>query len=341
MNRTENKRLFPKSNRAAYPTKWQSIVFRAVHAWVRLRYRKQFQWYVERTEETAPRPNPVVPQTVNDKFFWRKLFDHDPRFTVVSDNLAVRQWVSDQNLGLATPPVLWSGRHAKDIPNDVLDGDVVVKANHAYKTNIFVHGGKYRRRKLVAKADRFLKRDHGVLNLQWGYLNIKRRLFVEEQVGKSEDLIECKFFSFGGKLIRLSVIRDRFGSKSKDIWETDGTGAFHLTDNTDVDNMPNAGLPLPPLVDAMQDIAGKIGAQFDHVRVDLMTDGRNIWFSELTLYNHGGLLGADGTDPDYPGNAAWDIRRSWFLTEPQTGWRKLYASALLAYLNKCKGTSQD
>jgi hypothetical protein len=32
-------------------------------------------------------------------------------------------------------------------------------------------------------------------------------------------------------------------------------------------------------------------------------------------------------------NKAWDIRKSRFLTVPQTGWRKVYAAALLRRLN--------
>ena len=30
----------------------------------------------------------------------------------------------------------------------------------------------------------------------------------------------------------------------------------------------------------------------------------------------------------------WDLRGSWFLSEPQTGWRKAYQRALLAHLDE-------
>ena len=36
-------------------------------------------------------PNPAYPKTVNDKFLWRKVFDHNPAFIGLSDKLMCKQ----------------------------------------------------------------------------------------------------------------------------------------------------------------------------------------------------------------------------------------------------------
>jgi len=47
---------------------------------------------------------------VNEKFLWRKLFDHDPRFVVLSDKLACKEWVTERAPELAVAKVHWLGK---------------------------------------------------------------------------------------------------------------------------------------------------------------------------------------------------------------------------------------
>lgn len=47
----------------------------------------------------------------------------------------------------------------------------------------------------------------------------------------------------------------------------------------------------------------------------------------------GGYQVLFGQDPDAQITRAWDIRRSWFMTTPQPGWRGEYADALRRVLD--------
>ena len=94
-----------------------------------------------------------------------------------------------------------------------------------------------------------------------------------------------------------------------------------------------ANLPLPDCTDAALTISRQIGAHFDHMRVDFISDGTSLWLGELAVYNLAGNFKDIGSHENEALKKAWDIRKSRFLTVPQTGWRKVYAAALLRRLN--------
>jgi hypothetical protein len=312
------------------------IIFFSVWLWVLLFHSEQYQYYFNLSKKQNRLPNPVSPQCANDKFFWRKIFDHDPLFTTISDKLAVKQWIVEENIDIKTARVLWSGDADSQIPKDILKGEVVLKANHGYNMNILLHGGKYDYEELVKKANSFLNIAHGLATGEWGYLSIHRKLFVEEMLaGGGPQLVELKYYTFGNRIERLIVIYDRFGEVAADVWMPDNSGKLELSDENASISDIRRGLPLPPTHKHAEEIARDIGARFDHMRVDLFTDGQDVWLNELTIYNLSGHMAAHGLDPTSPLNTAWDLRRSWFLTTPQHGWRKYYAKALIRKLNRC------
>jgi hypothetical protein len=77
-----------------------------------------------------------------------------------------------------------------------------------------------------------------------------------------------------------------------------------------------------------------LGAEFDHLRVDLFWDGSALWFGELTVYNQAGYhKRPSGNDKHSMLSRAWDIRRSDFLQRSDlTGIKRWYARALKAVL---------
>ena len=88
-------------------------------------------------------PDPAYPLSSNEKYTWRKLYDRNPWFTVANDKLAAKRLARELCPGIRVPRTLWEGTCAEDIPDEVLQGDVVVKANHGSGWNLFVQAGKY------------------------------------------------------------------------------------------------------------------------------------------------------------------------------------------------------
>ena len=106
-----------------------------------IRHPKMVLYFIRRTGFL---PNMFCPQTVNDKFLWRKLFDHDPRFVILSDKLACKEWVEarvPERLKMAS--VRWVGDSAESIPRGLLKGAALMKANHGSETNLFLRDNRF------------------------------------------------------------------------------------------------------------------------------------------------------------------------------------------------------
>ena len=276
--------------------------------------------------------NVAAPRTVNEKFLWRKLFDHDPRFVRLSDKIAAREWLAEQGIEADMAEILWSGTDARDIPDEVLSGGVVVKGAHGYAMNIFLKEPPKDRAAFDEEANAFMARDHGRVERQWGYYDVPRRLCVERLLpGATSDL---KIYTFGPRVKRLVAIYDRFDDLTADLWRTGDDDVLTLSEGSSVIGETRAGRPLPPFIDDALDLARRIGAHFDHMRVDLMSDGERFWLGELTVYNLGGHFAGVAAEDKAILNRAWDLRRSWFLTTPQRGWRALYRAALARRLSE-------
>jgi hypothetical protein len=275
------------------------------------------------------------PRTVNEKFLWRKLFDHDPRFTTLCDKVAAKHWVHRTFPEIDTAPVLWVGEDPADLPPELLQGAVIVKASHGCGTNRVVTGGDGPPADLIAEARGWLALDHGRRRREWGYQDVPRRILVEALMSDGTDPVQdLKYYCFGGRITRLVQIVGRStGRMSARIHEP-------LPDAADDPTLYRTTLPaevtpdlytgsLPATAVRAEALARRIGAGFDHVRIDFLTNGDALWLGEMTLYNQGGRMARGGGDPQHPATLAWDLRQSLFLRQPPvSGWRAVYARAL-------------
>ena len=75
-------------------------------------------------------------------------------------------------------------------------------------------------------------------------------------------------------------------------------------------------------------VSRTLSEPFDFVRCDLYIHQGSLYFSEFTLYSYGGYPTMSDAAVMQRLSDVWDIRASWFMTTPQTGWRRLYASCL-------------
>lgn len=317
------------------------FMFRAVALWGWTAQTRVMIFYLKLALPNGRMPCLGFPQTVDDKFMWRKLFDHDPLFTALCDKVAVKAWIRETFPDVETAPLLWTGADPAEIPEELLAGDVIVKANHGCGTNRIIRDGIYNREALISEARRWLATDHGKGRREWGYLNIPRRILVEPlMIDATSPVQELKYYCFGDRILRLiQIVGRNEDSLSARVYEPDGDNTLNLT------NIPAEVSPrlyhggLPATSARAEALARRIGSDFDHVRIDFLTNGRELWLGEMTLYNLAGRLSRGGSDPSHPATLAWDLRRTDFLRNPpQSGWRAIYARALLRELNRHRAT---
>ncbi|WP_019592755.1 ATP-grasp fold amidoligase family protein [Thioalkalivibrio sp. ALRh] len=271
-----------------------------------------------------------LPVTGNDKFFWRKIFDHDPRFVIVSDKLACKEWVAARVPELSIASVLWKGTDPSRIPDALLRHNAVFKANHGCGTNHLIHQGHYDRRHVEQLGSRWMSQGHGRRHHEWGYFGITRQLFLEEMIAPDTGgPDELKIYTFGSRVVRLVHISGRFQNMRANVWYFDQAGQAIRSGERAAVAPPSSTQPLPPAIDEALAIARKLGQEFDHVRVDLLWDGERLWFGELTLYNQAGHFpGRLGTHKDSPLTQHWTVLDSSFFRRQLSGWRNWYRHAL-------------
>ncbi|WP_224544206.1 ATP-grasp fold amidoligase family protein [Mesorhizobium sp. CA16] len=276
-------------------------------------------------------PDPARPRSYVDKFLWRKIFDHNPVYATACDKLASKDYALSTCPELKTAKVLWSGRDATQIPPALLAGNVVVKANHGCRWNMMIRNGEVDRPKLRRRTARWMRNRYGRKFGEWAYKGARRLIFVEEMLLEDDVPVplEYKFHISNGKTAYVyAAQRDRWGNELKSHFDRDGNHA---------PVPPGSGsqwvkIDLPPSFLRMREIAERLTAPFDHMRCDFYEIDGEIYFSEFSVYPLSGK-GIINTKLRDLACDSWDIRQAWFLSTPQRGWRKVYAAALLRWLD--------
>jgi hypothetical protein len=251
-------------------------------------------------------PRLFSPGRYTEKIQWRKLFDANPLFPILSDKLAVRDFIAARAGAEFLVPLLWSGT---DIPFDALTPPYVLKSSHASGQVIIVPAPPADQDAIRAEAAAWLADDYGARQFEPAYRSVPRRLLAETMLtlpgGAPPE--EIRLFVFGGKAKVINTVFVEAGEVRN--------GAFHLPDWTRLDwhftrKLDRAFLPPARLADMLA-IAEKLGAGIDHVRVDIYDCGARIYVGEITLYSWSGLA------PFHPDSADLALGAFWPLPNPK------------------------
>lgn len=268
---------------------------------------------------------PACPDHPVDKFLWRKVFDRDPSTILMSDKLAAKKLALDLCPDIKVPETLWVGERFEDIPAELLAGDAVVKSSHGSGFFHIIRNGNYDRLEMIARTRKWMSTDYSRYHGEWNYRQIDRRLFVEkflldhngEPVSR-----EAKVFVFGETALFAFWFHDRLTRRARQsLYDAHGN-AFDFSRYMDY---PVSFDPPPSSLPRMFEIAARLASGRDHVRVDLYELEGDFYFSEFTFYNVAGKFDPTVVRNFPETNTIWDLRRTWFLMQSQTGWRGAYA----------------
>ncbi len=279
-------------------------------------------------------PAPACPNHPIDKFLWRKIFDHDPSTIRMSDKLAAKQIAAELYPDIKVPETLWVGKRFEDIPPDLLAGDAVVKSTHGSGFFHIIRHGKYNRRELISKTRKWLRTDYSRYHGEWNYRGIDRKLFVEEFLKDASGrpvTSESKVNVFGQSALWMYFFHDRLSDNARQSLYDKTGNAFEFEPYL---HYPLSVEPPPPSVPEMFKVAEKLAAGRDYVRVDLYEIGGSIYFSEFTFFNVAGKFNLEVIDLFPQINKLWDLRKTWFLTTPHSGWRGAYARWLKSRIDR-------
>lgn len=297
-------------------------------------YISHFRVVVVHVCNTGEIPNPAFPKTVNDKFLWRKIFDHDPYFVPLSDKIESQNIAKQKCADVLIPRVLWIGKRACDIPDELLHGNVLVKASHGSGFFHPIFNGKFDRQEVEAKADNWMQRTYGRHHWEWGYFGLEPNLYVEEMILDETGgygTTEAKLYIYCGRIEQIVMIYDRQLEPSATVFHGDWSES---TEGNKV-GLKATHRPPPENRQQIEQVALQLSHGLDHVRCDLYLVGNRIWFGEYTIYNLGGYLKLKSDRKLMAAQRnAWDIRQSWFLRQQHNGLCGWYVSSLLALLQQ-------
>lgn len=276
-------------------------------------------------------PNVARPGRFSERMLWRKLVDHNPQFVVFADKLAAQEFIRARCPDLRLPQTLWVGRDAAEIPDELLRGDVFVKANHGCGFNHRVRGGQVDRPALRKKTSRWMRSFYGRKNGEWAYRHIERKLFVEAAIGDAEaGMFEIQVRASNGRAI-MGTITGR--TKLPDQWHRylDAEGNPTLgSDNAEgspIQPLPKGVVVAAPYRRAVE-YARQLSVGVDYARFDFMWNGTELFGGEITVYPAAGLADPGNASANAVMLAGWDLAQSHFLKSPPAGWAGRYAAAL-------------
>lgn len=249
------------------------------------------------------------PKTFDHKLWWLKLNNRDPKLTICSDKLAVREYVKENGYEDILIPQLDVFSSVKNLDFSKYNEEVVAKCTHNSGGHIFFDPNKPLSKKEVHTAKKrlayILKKNAFVLSREWNYKNIPPKIVVEKIIrNKNGELpLDYKFMCFNGepKLLFLDLgVINPDSSYNHDYPRNIYDMNFNLLPV--FETRPNANYPVakPENFEAMVEIARKLSQPFAHCRVDLYNVDGKIYFGEITFY-HGG--GCNKIEPE-----EWDLK---------------------------------
>jgi hypothetical protein len=231
-----------------------------------------------------------APATFNERIQHRKLFDRNPLFVLVSDKIAVRDYIlrvlGDGGCKYLVPLV-----GVYDFPEDVpfhdLPDSFVIKANHGSGTNLVVPDKKdITQKQLIDICYSWLYRVYGFSSYQWAYTKIQKKILVEQllltETGEIPE--DYKVHIVKGKCAFIHVDYGRAKDQSRTLYDLNWNVLPFSTCYEQIRTSPK-----PRLLEQVVEASIKLAEPFEYARVDWYLFGDQAYIGEITLYPGGGL----------------------------------------------------
>lgn len=218
------------------------------------------------------------------------LFDRDPKWTLFSDKLMVRDYVADKVGDKYLIPLLWSGKDPDLIPFEELPEKFVIKTNHGCGYNLFVKNKKLADKQAIKnQLKEWLSKNFtfdSFLGMAWAYKNIDPTIIIEtflEENGKNPT--DYKFYCYSGKAKYVLIIIERFIDFKQIILDVN----FNPLVVYDDPRVYKGKIERPVNYEEMVKVAEALASGLEFIRVDLYGVKNKVYFGEFTCYPAAGL----------------------------------------------------
>lgn len=237
--------------------------------------------------------NLSTPKGFNEKLNWLKLYYRNPKFTMLADKYAVKQFVADSIGNEYVVPCYGHWERFEDIDFDNLPDQFVLKTNHG-SGGFVLCKDKLKLDKDAANTllSSTLNQSYYGSGCEWPYLNIKPCILAEKLLlSNSEDtrgatVQDYKFWCFNGEP-KVMYITVKYAKCYENFYDRDFNPVMinHCFER----HVPE--FEKPQNYEKMWELAAKLSkdSESPFVRVDFYNIGGKIYFGEYTFYDWAGL----------------------------------------------------
>jgi hypothetical protein len=235
------------------------------------------------------------PLLFTEKIQWLKLYDRREEYINMVDKISAKEYVANRIGREYVIPTLGVWNHFDEIDFSRLPNEFVLKTNHAGGgSSVIVCPDKQsldriKARKLLEKS---LRRNGYWAYREWPYKMIKSKVFAEKMLqssaSASSDIIDYKFFCFGGVPKYCQVIMNRRTRETIDFFDMEWNHQEFVGLNPGIANSSVAP-ERPRHFEEMKVIAEKLSRNIPFVRIDLYDTDEHVYFGEITFYPASGL----------------------------------------------------
>ena len=232
------------------------------------------------------------PEGYNAKLQWMKLYDHRPEYVRMVDKYEAKRYVAHIIGDQYIIPTIGVWDRFDDIDFGKLPNKFVLKCTHDSGGLVICKDKrKFNKSEAKEKIEGCLRKNYYWQGREWPYKKVKPRIIAEAYMEDSvtHDLRDYKFFAFDGAVRALFIATERQteGEDTKfDFFDANFNHLNLIHGHANADNPPDKPLNF----DEMVKLASALSKGYPQLRVDFYEVNGRVYFGELTLFHHGGLV---------------------------------------------------
>lgn len=247
------------------------------------------------------------PQTFNEKIQFRKLYDHNPLYSICADKYRVREYVKEKIGEEYLIPLLLVTDELTEEQWDKLPNQFVAKANHnSGPVQIVKDKNKANKKEIIKELNNQLRLDYGIFSMEKYYSDIPRKIIVEKFLISS--IKDFRFHTFKDKDNTLNICVQITDSELEEsimynalTWKKINVGNGYRIKEGEYEKPLN--------YDKMLEIVKTLSNDFEYVRVDLYNLSGKIYFGELTFCDCSGFGKFTDEKWDYKFGSYWNQKK--------------------------------
>jgi hypothetical protein len=286
-------------------------------------------WIARTAYRQRALPNIAVPKRFREKRTWRLIFDQNPLFHLFGRKMAAKEWMLKRAPGLAAARTLWSVRSVSELPLDALRAGIVIKADSGWNQNRFLETDPVDVASIKTLIGEWLRAPQTDKYGGRYWPKAAQKVFAEEMIVNLDGpLVDLNFFCCDGKVdFGVLTVGEKTADERIAYFTEDGQRIISIMHER---GYRRAWLPLDFAVPAGYAEAAKAAAELsagiDFIRVDIMVANGRPYACEMSPFP--GEAGYDTTALYKSWVKNWDIRRTWFVSQPKNGFLERYRQAL-------------